>query len=181
MTPKIYPGMLDTRIEYFSQAGNVWKMCGGKVKAFSDTNHPELEKIIKDDPVLADVLSEMCWGDHFLMLQTLAECRFGGLNFIADFEDNGKYNHDFIDCPLRGRCRGENIVCQPLTINGVETTIRELEILRRCASDDKNTAIADSLNMPEGTFNVVKNETYKKLRIPTKQHLAITLTNEGLL
>lgn len=181
MTPKIYPGMLDTRIEYFAKNNSVFKIKNGNIQKFEDTDHPELEKIIESDPDLHHVLDLICDGKKQTMLKTLAHCRFGGLNYEADFKENGSAKHDYIDCPLRGNCVGENIICKSPEINGHPISEIELTILRACASDRKNTAIAQDLNLAEGTFNVTKTEIYKRIGVPTKQHLALTLVEEGLL
>lgn len=182
MNLKIYPGMLDARIEYFQKDDRVFKIEGGKIKSFEDSaSHSELERILQTETTTDVVLTMMCGNNETEKLRTLAKCRFGGLNFEADFDENGNHCHDFIDCPLRATCPGNGIVCKSPEINGQTLTELELSILRRCVSDRKNSAIAHDLNMPEGTFNVQKNKVYKKTGIPTKQHLAITLFAKGLL
>lgn len=182
MTTNIYPGMLDTRIEYFAKDDNVFKIKDGIIHNFDEvSSHPLLENLISEDSLLRKTLHTMCSGDAKKMQKQLAHCRFGGLNFEADFDENGNPTHDFIDCPLRGNCIGENIVCKAAEINGVALNELQLEILRQCVTDKKNTAIAAELNLPEGTFNVEKNKTYKSIGVPTKQHLALTLVNKGLL
>ena len=80
-----------------------------------------------------------------------------------------------------GRCKGDGIVCKAPEINGHELRDMELRILRECVSDKKNYTIAIDLNMAEGTFNVLKNKTYKSIDVPNKQHLAQTLIEKGLV
>ena len=178
---RTYPGMLDHSIEYFAQGSEVFKIKDGKVTPFSQVpEHPELEAILKDEPETAKVLKEMCGSTRKTQLKKLAACRFGGLNFDADFSAEGNI-HDFFDCPNRGKCIGENIVCKPLEINDEIVTPQEINLLRECVTSTKNWVIALNMNLPLGTFNVMKTSIYKKLGIETKQQSAVTLFEKGLL
>lgn len=181
MTPRTYPGMLDNSTEYFTKDSSVFKLKNGRIRKFEEVDaHPELETILAEDEQLKNTLSKMCGGKRQKMLKKLAECRFGALDFEADF-NNGKAKHDYRDCPLRGKCIGENIVCKPLEINGEEISPQELNILRNCVSNTKNWVIALTLNIPLGTFNVMKTAIYKRIGVQTKQQSAITLFEKGLL
>lgn len=174
--------MLDTRIEYFAENGNVYKIKEGAVQKFEDVEeHPELKFIIENENGLKEILSKMSGKDERKMQKKLASCRFGALNFEADFDIHGNASHDFIDCSERGNCIGENIVCKPLTLNGEEITAKQLDILRGCASNLTNEALADTVDMPLGSFNVLKNKTYRQLKIQTKQEGVLLLTQNGLL
>src|SRR5690606_17754814 len=135
---RTYPGMLDNSTEYFTKDGSVFKLKNGRIRKFEEVDaHPELEAILAEDEQLKNTLSEMCGANHRKMLNKLASCRFGALDFEADFS-NGTAKHDYRDCPLRGKCIGENIVCKPLEINGEEISPKELDILRNCVSNTKN-------------------------------------------
>lgn len=177
---RTYPGMIDRSIEYFTKGDNVFKIKDGHVKLFNEDSHPELEYILWSEPDLEPTLSKMCAGNYDQMLLKLADCRFGGLNFEPDFI-NGTATHDHRDCPFRGSCIGENIVCKPIEINGQPVTANEISILRECATNQKNLAIADHLNIPLGTLNVSKTRIYEKFGFVTKQQSTATLFEKGLL
>lgn len=180
MTTRTYPGMIDHSIEYFTAGEDVFKMKNGNIVRFENDSHPELEDILRNDAPLEQVLSEMCGGNHTTMLMKLADCRFGGLNFEPDFID-GTFTHDHRDCPLRGSCIGEGIVCKSITINGQPITEPEIAILRECATNNKNIAIASNLDMPLGTLNVYKTRIYDKFGFVTKQQSTAALFEKGLL
>ena len=172
--------MIDHSIEYFSQEGEIYKMQSGSVQKFEETTHPELENLLLNESNLATTLSEMCEYDYPSMLKKLADCRYGGLNFEADFTD-GNSTHDHKDCPLRGNCIGENIVCKPIEINGEPLFEDELSILRECSTNKKNFTIASDLDIPFGTLNVSKTKIYDKYGFVTKQQSTIALFEKGLL
>lgn len=178
----IYPGMLDARTEYFKHDNSVYKLKNGKVKNFDAVeNHPELQLLLYSEIGLKETLSEICNGNETQMLKTLAKCRFGGLNFEPDFDEHGNHNPDYTECSLRSTCIGNGIVCKAPEINGNPINEIELMILRSCVTNRKNMAIASDLNLPEGTFNVLKNNTYKRVGVLTKQQLALKLVEQGLL
>lgn len=174
--------MVDTRIEYFRDGGQIYKIKNGSVKKFEDVKeHRELQFIIENEKGLRNILALMCGNNDREMQNKLASCRFGALNFEADFDSSGNASHDFTDCDLRGTCVGENIVCKPLTLNGAEITEKQLDILRGCASNLTNEVLAETVDMPLGSFNVLKQKTYKQLNIQTKQEGVLLLTQNGLL
>lgn len=178
---RTFPGMVDSAKEYFNHDADVMVIHNGTVKPFEDLEfHPELEQIFWNDQSLQEVLQKWFGDDHPKKLKTLARCRFGALNFSPDF-DGENATPDYCQCPHRGNCIGENIVCRPAIINGQEVTVEEITILKEISGNDKNTTIANRLGYCLGTFIVKKTALYKKCRFITKQHAAITLFIEGLL
>lgn len=179
--PRIYPGMLCTSKEYFNSGKDVMMIHNGTVQNFDDVpEHPELAKIIDEETELQEILQKW-FGDNDRQKQkTLARCRFGALNFMADFNED-EVSDDFCRCPHRGKCAGENIVCKPAKVFGENLETEEIEILRECSGNDTNRTIAARLGLPLGTFNVKKNRIYERLALKTKQHAALMIFFEGLL
>jgi DNA-binding CsgD family transcriptional regulator len=178
---RIYPGMLDKSKEYFKSGSDVLLITDGTVRKFDDVaEHPELAMIISNDADLRAILQEWHGNDEREQQKTLAKCRFGALNFFADINDD-EITHDYIECPMRGSCAGENIVCKPPVINGEPCNHEEIAILKELSGDETNIAIAKKLGLPLGTLNVKKTNLYQKLGLYTKQHAVLTLLFEGLL
>ena len=179
---ELYPGMLDNSKEYFEAEGNVFLITNGIVQRFDDVQyHEELELIIETEPKLKQTLQQMVGDNEKDQQKQLAKCRFGGLNFSADFSDDSKSTNDYRNCQKRGNCIGENIVCHPIKINGIEVSELEINLLKELATDKKNEAIASDLNLPLGTFNVTKTSLYRKLDIYNKPQSVFILMKEGLL
>ena len=176
-----YPGMLDHSKEYFNNGPDVMMIHNGHVKKFDEVSeHPELAHIIATESDLNRILTEWFHDDERLKQKTLAKCRFGALNFSADINGETVVS-DHADCPHRGKCRGEFIVCREPLINGETVTNEEIKILKEICGNDKNTTIADNLGFALGTFKVMKTSLYKKCRFITKQQAAKVLFLEGLL
>ena len=178
---RIYPGMLDGSKEYFISGTNVMKIHNGKIRNFDEVeHHPELAQIISEEKDLQRILQDWHGSNEREKHKTLARCRFGALNFFADFNDD-ESTPDYTICPLRGTCKGENIVCKNPVINGEAVTIDEITILKEITTEKSNIEIAKSLGYPLGTFNVKKTNLYQKININNKQEAVITLMFEGLL
>ena len=179
---ELYPGMLDNSKEYFEAEGNVFLISNGMVQRFDDVQyHEELELIIETEPKLKQTLLKLVGNREKDQQKKLAKCRFGGLNLTADFSDDSKSTNDYRNCQKRGNCIGENIVCHPIKINGIEVSELEINLLKELATDKKNEAIASDLNLPLGTFNVTKTSLYRKLDIYNKPQSVFILMKEGLL
>ena len=179
---ELYPGMLDSSKEYFEAEDEIFLISNGTVKNFDDVkNHPELENLIENEKNLKKTLQQMVGSNRRDQQKKLAKCRYGGLNFSADFSDDSKSTNDYRNCQKRGNCIGENIICQPFKINGVEVSELEINLLKELATDKKNEAIASDLNLPLGTFNVTKTSLYRKLDIYNKPQSVFILMKEGLL
>lgn len=178
---RTYPGMLDHSKEYFNSGPDVMMIHNGRVEKFEDVpEHPELAKIIATEKDLNDILTAWFGDNEKQKQKTLARCRFGALNFSPDI-DGDIVVSDHADCPHRGKCRGEFIVCQKPIINGETVTTQEIEILKEICGNDKNTTIAENMGYALGTFKVLKTALYKRCRFITKQHAATVLFLEGLL
>ena len=179
---ELYPGMLDSSKEYFEAEGNVFLIANGMVQRFDDVQyHEELELIIETEPKIKQTLQQMVGSNRRDQQRKLAKCRFGGLNFSADFSDDSKSTNDYRNCQKRGNCIGKNIICHPIKINGIEVSELEINLLKELATDKKNEAIASDLNLPLGTFNVTKTSLYRKLDIYNKPQSVFILMKEGLL
>ncbi len=187
MKTRPFPGMLDTSKEYFTNDSDVMLITAGQVLNFDEIeSHPELSAIIQREEDLQIILRSWFPDDPREQLKTLAKCRFGALNFNADFSNNESSN-DYSICPKRGHCVGENIVCKPLSRFNVQMTTVEVDIMIQLAGEEKNTTIASSMGYATGTFFVMKTSIYSKVKsiinkpFLTKQQLAKFLFLEGLL
>ena len=45
------------------------------------------------------------------ILRRFCICNFGNLDDIPDLDEDGNLNYEYVDCPLRGKCLDENIIC----------------------------------------------------------------------
>ena len=185
-TTRTYPGMCDDSLEIFfhEETKSLKSIYQGKTINYHELPKKAtafLDEIINREPETADFLQSQFPNNIDAQKELLAKCRFGGLNLTADFSDDSKSTNDYRNCQKRGNCIGENIICHPIKINGIEVSELEINLLKELATDKKNEAIASDLNLPLGTFNVTKTSLYRKLEIYNKPQSVFILMKEGLL
>jgi DNA-binding CsgD family transcriptional regulator len=90
----------------------------------------------------------------FRIVQRFCKCNFGQIDNVMDIDGFGRFNFERVDCPLRGECRLENIVCSPKFNTCIsDSENRVLELLYKGVGKEE---IADKLCLSPFT---VKNHT----------------------
>lgn len=171
-TNRTYPGMLCTGTEFFTDNDGLKIIQNGKVLSFCETSLDTLaflHKTIQKDKAANLELHDMHPNSKFKRIEQFVKCRFGGLDFKPDIKDGVLQDGEYWDCPKRGSCKSEGILCKLPTYNGARLEPKEIKILQLMATDKKNNVIADELNLPLGSFHKVKQVLYLKLGIQTKQ------------
>ena len=104
---------------------------------------------------------------QFLMVNRFCRCNFGKLdNTKKDVGNSGGFNFERVDCPLRGECPHENIVCNPkFNIKLSDAEIRVMELAYKGFSNEQ---IADYLYLSPHTVKNHIKSVYAKLGIHEK-------------
>lgn len=184
---RLYPGMCDDSLEIFfhPEEQKLKAIVNGAVKDFSTLSASKkqfLNRIIETDAQLADVLGTMFPNNNTAQVEKLAKCRFGGLNFQADYCGNTQMqNHDIIDCSIRSTCPGSGIVCKNLNWHGEELTQTDVLAIQLMASDHKTELLAEELEMPLGSFHVYRTKFFNRLGVKSKPELARVGVELGLI
>lgn len=183
-TTRIYPGLNCSNIEFFNDKDKVKAFSQGKIHDFYDLPfsilmvlRDALSKENDTDTILKDWLPE----SEMKRLEKFVSCRFGGLDFTPDIKNLTLGHGEYWDCPLRGTCKGEGIVCKQLVYNNHTLTAKDIKAMRLLSTSITNEGLADDLDMPMGTFNLFKKELYKKLNIQTKQEAVVIAVELNLL
>lgn len=184
---RLYPGMCDDSLEIFfhPEEQKLKAIVDGSVKDFSSlpsTKKQFLNRIIETDVHLAEVLGTMFPHNRNAQVEKLAKCRFGGLNFQADYCGvTHSQNHDIIDCSIRSTCPGSGIVCKNLKYQEEELTQTDVLAIQLMASDHKTELLAEELNMPLGSFHVYRTKFFNRLGVKSKPELARVGVELGLI
>lgn len=184
---RLYPGMCDDSLEIFfhREEKKLKAIVNGSVKDFSEVS-PEkkqfLNRIIENDAHLAEIMETMFPRDKASQIEKLAVCRFGGLNFQADYcGTTQSHNHDIIDCDIRSTCPGSGIVCKNLKYQEEELTQTDVLAIQLMASDHKTELLAEELHMPLGSFHVYRTKFFNRLGVKSKPELARVGVELGLI
>lgn len=181
---KLYPGMLDDSVEFFNFNNQPKVITNGLVINFADAParvHQLAKQVYDRHPEADEVLRNWFPTQPGKRLEAFVKCRFGGLDFTPDIQNGTIQDGEYWDCPMRGNCKGEGIVCKPISYNNQTLTSTEIKILRLLVTDKINTVISDDLNLPLGTFHKLKQILYQKLNIRTRPEATVVVMALNLL
>ena len=182
--PRIYPGLICNGIEFFLQEGNLKVLSKGRTKDFIDAPyayHQILEEAIDKEPEVNKLLQKWYPNSKLKRLVQFGSCRFGGLDFQPDVVDFKLQPGEYRECPLRGSCKGEGIICKAPVCKGEAISFEEVKLIKLLVTTDTNENIATKLKLAMGTLHLVKKNLYQKLKIQTKQELAIIAMDLNLI
>lgn len=104
---------------------------------------------------------------QFLIVNRFCRCNFGNLDSTKrDIEPGGIFNFERVNCPMRGECQHEGIVCHPKFNSKLsDAELRVMELVYQGAS---NNDIADTLYLSPHTVKNHIKAAYAKLGIHDK-------------
>jgi len=175
---KTYAGMGCSATEFYISDDNVQIIENNRIIPFSeisDINIQILNNEIESDQAVQIELLKMHPNpeDNFIRLEQFVRCRFGGLDYQADIKDGILQQGEYWECPKRGNCQSEGILCKLPSYNGKPLELNEIKLLQLTATNKTNEVIAEDLDLPLGSFHKIKKTIYKKLGIQTKQEAVV--------
>lgn len=175
-TNTLFPGMATTATEFFIDQKELKFIHSGRILPFTELSFGIiriLEEKINQDKFLKLELFDMHPTSKMKRIEQFAKCRFGGLDFRADIIDGDIQEGDYWECPLRGSCKSEGILCKLPTYNGLQLQKQDVRLMQLLATDKTNEVIADEMQLPLGSFHKAKKNLYEMLNVQTKQEVVI--------
>lgn len=181
----LLPGILNDDLEFFTVENGVKAITNGNVLNFSELSNEHITLIkaeIEKQPEVKKHLKKMHPNSESKRLEQYVSCRFGGLDYTADLSDKGFQSGEWWDCPFRGNCASEGVLCKSVAFNGNELNNQDIQLLRLLSTNKINEVIAEELNLPLGSFHLSKKNLYAKLgNIQTKQESTIIAQRLNLI
>lgn len=171
-TNRIYPGMACSATEFFTDGNEIRIIQNAKVLPFCEISSATmqiLDEAINQDKKVKLELFDMHPTSKMKRIEQFAKCRFGGLDFQGDIKDGVLQDGEYWDCPNRGKCKSEGILCKLPNYNGIRLEKKEIQLLQLMSSNKTNDVIAEEMDMPMGSLHKLKKIVYDKLGIQTKQ------------
>lgn len=104
---------------------------------------------------------------QFLMVNRFCKCNFGSLDSThKDIDASGHFHFERPNCPLRGECKYENVICNP-TFNS-RLSDAELRVMKLVYEGLSNEEVADKLYLSPHTVKNHIKSVYLKLGIHEK-------------
>lgn len=104
---------------------------------------------------------------QFLMVRRFCKCNFGKLDPTKlDVETSGEFNFEKVDCPLRGECKFDGLICMPkFNTKLSQAELRVMQLVYEGASKEE---IAERLYLSPNTVKNHVKSVYCKLGIHEK-------------
>lgn len=182
-TSKLLPGMVNNSVEFFVQAGELKFIHSGTVNGITDLPFSViqiLEETIRKDKAVKAELHKWHPNSKYKRLEQFITCRFGGLDHTPDISNGKVQDGEYWDCPLRGQCASEGILCKLPVHEGKRLTNLEVKIMQLSATDKTNEVIADELGLAFGTFHKIKKGIHAVFG-QTKQQIALWASYHNLI
>lgn len=104
---------------------------------------------------------------QFLMVRRFCKCNFGKLDTSKmDVEVTGAFNFEKVECPLRGECRNDGVICCPVFNSKLSDA--ELRVMRLVYDGATKEEIAEQLYLSPHTVKNHIKSVYCKLGIHEK-------------
>lgn len=172
---KVYPGLLCASVEVFLHENQLKAFVQGQTYDFQNlpyAYHTIFSEALSKEPETQSILKEWHPDSKVKQLEQFVKCRFGGLDYTPDIKNMELQDGEYWECPLRGMCKGEGIVCRSVMYNDQILNNKHIKLLKMLATNMTNQSLYEAMGMHEGTFNKFKKELYAILGIQTKQEAA---------
>ena len=104
---------------------------------------------------------------QFLIVRRFCKCNFGKLDTTtADIHNNGSFNFEKVDCPLRGECKYEGVICNPKFNSKLSKA--EERVMKLYYQGESKEEIAEKLYLSVETVKNHIKASYIKLGIHEK-------------
>lgn len=100
---------------------------------------------------------------EFNIVRRFIKCNWGKYDSILDVDRFGGWNFEEVECPLRGECPVEGIVCKPKFNSKLSE--RELEVMKLYYDGVQPEEIAEQTCLSVATVRTHKRNAFKRVKV----------------
>lgn len=178
-------------VEFYIFEGELWCKSDDGGNRVVDESQTELIKFVLDEireyfPAAYKALVNEYQNSSFnvpyfqyLIVRRFCKCNFGKLDGTkSDIDRFGRINFEKVECPLRGECKFEGVVCSPkFNSNLSDAELRVMKLIFQGASNDD---VAEQLHISPNTVKNHIKSVYLKLGIHEKSEFIRYAENNNL-
>lgn len=107
-------------------------------------------------------IERRCYRD-FMIVRRFIKCNLGAYDNVIDVDEKWNFKFEFVNCPLRGECKYDKIICQPKFNSKLSD--RQMEVMRLIYEGCSDSEISDRLFISLNTVNNHRKNSFKKMGI----------------
>lgn len=97
---------------------------------------------------------------EFCIVSRFIRCNWGRFDSLFDIDQYGNFNFEEVECPLRGECCHEGVICRP-KFNS-QLSAREIEVMQYFYEGKSAEQIAERLFISIDTVRTHKRNAFKR-------------------
>lgn len=115
---------------------------------------------------------------EYTIVSRFIRCNWGTFDSIVDIDQFGYFNFEEVECPLRGECKSENVICRP-KFNS-KLSFRELEVMRCYYEGCETEEIADRLCISIETVKTHVRNAFKRTSTHSMSEFILYAKNNNI-
>ncbi|MEG0888921.1 MAG: hypothetical protein RSH25_10665 [Bacteroides sp.] len=98
----------------------------------------------------------------YVCVKRFCKCNFQKYDNQLDVDENGAMHFEFTDCPLRGDCQYENVICNPkfsTRLTKSDLQILKMIVVQQMTSDQISLVLGRSVNTINNRRKIIQKKT----------------------
>lgn len=169
--------MLFDNLEFFTYEAEVWYRKDGVVARLTESDIDLIRDIAEMIATFYPDAFKALSGEYvscapnqpyyrFRIVSRFIRCNFAHLDHIPDITASGQCNFEVVQCPLRGECRHDHVICRPSFAHRLSAA--ELRVLAPLYRGMSEADIAESLCLSAHTVHNHIRNAYTRLCIHSR-------------
>jgi DNA-binding CsgD family transcriptional regulator len=100
---------------------------------------------------------------EFMVVRRMIKCNFGKYDSVLDIDHMGNFNFEEVECPLRGECHLEGVVCKPKFNSNLSE--REMQIMQLFYEGVPKEDVAAACAVSIETVRTHKRNAFRKVGV----------------
>jgi DNA-binding CsgD family transcriptional regulator len=115
---------------------------------------------------------------EFLIVRRFLKCNFGKYDSTLDIDQFGNFHFEEVECPLRGECSHEGVICKPKFNSKLSE--REIEIMQLLYEGCIDESIAEKLSISIETIKTHKRNAFRRTGVHSLSEFFLYVKNNKI-
>lgn len=165
-------------VEFFSYEGEIWvRESDGSTRRLLETDYDFIRNMVEFIATFYPKAFKALEAEYapcsanppyfrFRMVSRFIRCNFGALDNTPDIAEDLRCNFEYINCPLRGECRHDSVICRPEFATAL--TPAERRVMELAYKGMKEEDIASNLCISPLTVHTHIRHAYSRMGVHSR-------------